>query len=134
MKNHHIKVLNVLWSLKYRKTQRDGIHQSPNQTPHLPHLKFKLDPLNLPSGVAILWAPHFARCVPTWWRNSLFYLFSENLIFRKRLGVTTYFYFIFEGKNKIRKKNPKCDSWRKKQVYEKLSLGSGIRLLIGKVW
>ena len=40
----------------------------------------------------------------------LLFLFGENLIFRKRLGVTTYFCFIFEGKNKIRKKNPKYDS------------------------
>ena len=40
----------------------------------------------------------------------LLFLFGENLIFRKRLGVATYFCFIFEGKNKIRKKNPKYDS------------------------
>ena len=37
--------------------------------------------------------PTFARCVPTKWRNSLFVLFGENLIFRKRLGVATYFNF-----------------------------------------
>ena len=40
-----------------------------------------------------------------------FHLFGENLIFRKRLGVATYFCFIFfKMENKIRKKNPKCDS------------------------
>ena len=38
-----------------------------------------------------------------------FHLFSKKLIFRKRLGVATYFNF-FKGKNKIRNKNPKCDS------------------------
>ena len=45
----HIKsphqTLNVLWSLKHRKAQREGIHQPTNQTPHLSQLKFKLDPL-----------------------------------------------------------------------------------------
>ena len=90
-----------------------GIHWLTNQTPHSPQLKFKFDPLKIPSGVAILWTPYFARCIPTWRRNSLFILFGENLIFRKRLWVATYFCFIFKGKNKIRKKNLKCNSWRK---------------------
>ena len=54
--------------------------------------------------------PRIFKCVPTRRRDSLFYLFSKKLIFRKRLRVATYFCFIFEGKNKIRKKNPKCDS------------------------
>ena len=45
MENRHIKILNVLLSFKHREAQREGIHQSPNQMPHLPHLKFKLDPL-----------------------------------------------------------------------------------------
>ena len=30
-----------------KKTQRKGIHQLTNQTPHLPQLKFKLDPLKI---------------------------------------------------------------------------------------
>ena len=29
---------------------------------------------------------------------------------KKRFRVATYFCFILKGKNKIRKKNPKCDS------------------------
>ena len=29
---------------------------------------------------------------------------------KKRFGAATYFCFILKGKNKIRKKNPKCDS------------------------
>ena len=38
----------------------------------------------------------------TRWRNSFFILFDENLIFRKRLGVATYFFInFFLGKNKI---------------------------------
>ena len=58
--------------------------------------------------------PVFSCAFPLDGVTRFFYLFSEELIFRKKLGVTTYFYFIFEGKNKIRKKNPKCNSWRKK--------------------
>ena len=69
-----------------------------------------------------MWTPHFDRCVPTrWWKLVFFILFGENLIFRKKLGVATYFYFIFKGKNKIRKKNPKCDSksFSKNQIFTK---------------
>ena len=69
-----------------------------------------------------MWTPHFDRCVPTRWRKLVFFiLFGENLIFRKKLGVATYFYFIFKGKNKIRKKNPKCDSksFSKNQIFTK---------------
>ena len=36
--------------------------------------------------------------------DSLFYLFSENLIFRKRLGVATYFIFYFFEREKQNKK------------------------------
>ena len=35
---------------------------------------------------------------------------KKKTIFRKRFGVATYFYFYFKRENKIRKKNPKCDS------------------------
>ena len=38
----------------------------------------------------------------------LFVLLENHL--KKRFGVATYFCFILKGKNKIRKKNPKCDS------------------------
>ena len=62
----HIKsphqTLNVLWSLKHRKAQREGIHQPTNQTPHLSQLKFKLDPLNIPNEVTILWTCVFHVC------------------------------------------------------------------------
>ena len=41
--------------------QEMSIHWSSNQKPRLLHSKFKLDPLKkkFPSGVAILWTPHF---------------------------------------------------------------------------
>ena len=38
-----------------------------------------------------------------------FLFIYENLIFRKRFGVATYFCFIFNEK-KIKKENPKCNS------------------------
>ena len=62
-----------------------------------------------------------------------FILFDEKLIFKKRLGVATYFCFIFKGKPN-KKENPKCNSlFGKKKVYKKPTLGSRVRLLIGKV-
>ena len=39
-----------------------------------------------------------------------FNLKQKKTIFRKRFGVATYFCFYFKRENKIRKKNPKCDS------------------------
>ena len=38
-----------------------------------------------------------------------FYLFSENMIFRKNLESPLIFCFIFKGKQN-KKENPKCDS------------------------
>ena len=46
----------------------------------------------------LVWTPHFARCIPTRWRNSLFVLLGENLIFKKRLGVPLIFVLFFKGK------------------------------------
>ena len=50
----------------------------------------------------------FSTCVPTRWARLAFLLLENH--FKKRFGVATYFCFILKGKNKIRKKNPKCDS------------------------
>ena len=44
-----------------------------------------------------------------WARLRFFVMLLENHL-KKRFGVATYFCFILKGKNKIRKKNPKCDS------------------------
>ena len=63
-----------------------------------------------------------------------FYLFGENFIFRKRLGVATYFCFIFLRENKIRKKTLSVTPYLEKTVCEKPKSGFGVRLLIGKVW
>ena len=43
--------------------QETGSHWSTHQMPCLLHLKFKLDPPSIPSGVAILWTPLFSSCV-----------------------------------------------------------------------
>ena len=51
------------------------------------------------------------RASPIDGRDSAFFvvLLLENHL-KKRFGVATYFCFILKGKNKIRKKTPKCDS------------------------
>ena len=56
--------------------------------------------------------PRFSiTCVPTRWaRLAFFVVCCWKTILKKRFGVAIYFCFISKGKNKIRKKNPKCDS------------------------
>ena len=51
---------------------------------------------------------HFARCIPTQWRNSLFIYLVKILFLEKNLESPLIIIF-FKRKNKIRKKNPKCD-------------------------
>ena len=60
-----------------------------------------------------------------------FYLFDENLIFRKRLGVATYFCFIFKGE-KIRKKTLSMTPYLEKQVCEKPSHVQRSGYLLGR--
>ena len=63
-----------------------------------------------------------------------FYLFGENMIFRKRLGVAMYFCFIFFlRENKIRKKTLSVTPYLEKRVYEKPKSSSRVKLLIKKV-
>ena len=56
-----------------------------------------------------VWTRVFQRASPLEWLDSLFVVLLENHS-KKRFGVATYFCFILKGENKIRKKNPKCDS------------------------
>ena len=51
----------------------------------------------------------FNVCVLTRWARLAFCVCWKTIL-KKRFGVATYFRFILKGKNKIRKKNPKCDS------------------------
>ena len=74
--------LSMCNPVKQTHAQREvGTHWSTNQTPHLPHLKFKLDPLNNPQQSRHFVDPVFLlMCFHsmTW---LAFYLFCENLIF-----------------------------------------------------
>ena len=117
------KALNVQSTIKQTKTQREvSAHWLTNQTPHLPQLMFKLDPLVIPSGVTILWTPHLCSCASTRWRTR--FLFEKDLFFRKGLRVTTYFCFIFKGKTN-KKENPKCNSLFGKDGMWKTKSGLG---------
>ena len=53
------------------------------QMPHLLHFKFKLDPLKIPSGVAILWTPHFGSCVSHSMASSIFILKNWFYLIKK---------------------------------------------------
>ena len=53
----------------------------------------------------------FDTCVSIRMGETRFIVVSlENHLKKKRFGVATYFCFYFKRENKIRKKNPKCDS------------------------
>ena len=61
------------------------------------------------------------------------YFVKKNWFLEKSWSRHLFLFYFFKGKQN-KKENPKCDSWRKIQVCEKLSLGPRVRLLIGKVW
>ena len=69
--------------------------------------------------------PRFLYVFPLDGVTRFFYLFGENLIFRKRLGVTTYFCFIFFKRKQNKKENLKCDSLIGKDSLWKTKVGSG---------
>ena len=74
--------LSMCNPVKQTHAQRKmGTHWSTNQTPHLPHLKFKLDPLVITSGITILWAPHFGSCASTRWRAQFLFYFEKWFIY-----------------------------------------------------
>ena len=65
-------------------------------------------------------------------KTCFFYWFGENVIFRKRLGVATYFVLFLKGKQN-KKKNLKCNSLFGKASLRKIESGPGVKLPIGKV-
>ena len=75
--------------------------------------------------------PHFSRASPL--DGETRFLLLKNHLKKKWFGVATYFCFILMGKNKIRKKTLNMTPDKKRQVWEKKSLGSEVRLPIGKV-
>ena len=108
----------------YRKTKllwRVGIKSDPKRNMGMEEV----------GGVREICGPAFSRTFSLDGVTRFFYFFSENLIFRKRLGVATYLIF-FKGKNKIRNKNPKCDSWRKNKFMENQSRVRGSGYLLGR--
>ena len=74
---------------------------------------FKLDPLVIPNGVAILWTPHsYTHAFPTQMAQLiLFYFFLKN-DFQNFLESPLIFVLFLKGKQN-KKENSKYDSWRK---------------------
>ena len=79
-----------------------------------------------------IYGPVFFTCVPT--RSARLAFYCEKLILKKSWS-RHLFYFYFEGKIKQERKTLKkwLHSFGKSMSLRNLSLGSGIRLLIGKV-
>ena len=143
--NQHVNVANeynnqacIQWYQELSMCNQDiGTHWSTNQTSHLLHLKFKLGPLV--HGVSQAEPPFCGPRIsldafPLNGETRFFIYLWKIIIFRKILGVTTYFCFIFLREKQNKKWKPLV--WlpkEKKQVFKKPSLGPGIRLLIGKV-
>ena len=111
--------------------QETSTHWSTHQMSHLLHLRFKLDPLLIPSGIAILWTPYFGSCVFYSMVSSIFIWKWFLFIKKKWLGVATYFCFIFKRVNKIRKKILSVTPYFGKDGLWKT--WSSLGLLIGKV-
>ena len=75
-----------------------------------------------------------AHAFPTRWRARFWFWKVILLIKKNWLGVVTYFCFIFKRVNKIRKKTLSVTPYFGKGGLWKTGSGSGVRLLIGKVW
>ena len=60
----------------------------------------------------------------------VFYLFSENMIFRKDLESPLIFVLFFLRENKIIKKTPSMTPYLEKKVYEKPNTDSGSGCLL----
>ena len=71
----------------------------------------------------------------TRWRARL--LFWKWIFYwlRKWLGIATYFCFIFKRVNKIKKKNPKCDSlfWKRWSAKNRIGFGGQVTYREGTV-
>ena len=133
------QTVSVLLTLNHIKTQREGIHPSTNQTSYLLQLKFKLD---------LLWNQRFwvrsliesPICGPTYFTmhshsigETRFFFVWWKIWFLEKTWSRHLFLFYFLRKKKIRKKTLSVTPYLEKTVCEKSKLGSGIRLLIGKV-
>ena len=95
-------------------------------------LSSSLTLLSFPSGVAILWTPHFSSCVFNSMTSSIF-IWKWFYLLKKWVGVATYFCFIFKRVNKIRKKTLSVTPYFGKSGLWKTGSDSRVRLLVGKV-
>ena len=94
--------------------------------PHLLHLKFKFDPLNNPQRSRHFVNPVFSYdAFPLDGAPRLFIYLVKIYDFQKKLGVITYFCFMFLREKKIRKKTLSVTSYLEKTVYKKPNLGLG---------
>ena len=75
----------------------------------------------------------FHDAFPLDWHDSFFVYLVKSMIFRKDLESPLIFVLFFLRENKIRKKTLNVTPYLEKTVCKKPKLGSGIRLLIGKV-
>ena len=62
-----------------------------------------------------------------------FLIYLMKIWFLEKTGSRHLFLFIFLRENNIRKKILSVTLYLEKTVYEKLNLGSGVRLFIGKI-
>ena len=90
---------------------------------------------NVPSGVAILWTPHFGSTSMRFPLDGELDFYLKKLILLiiwKWLGVATYFCFIFKRVNKIRKKTLSVTPYLEKVIYEKPDRVRGSGYLSGR--
>ena len=82
----------------------------------------------------MLWIPHFGSCVFHSMASSIF-IWKIDFYLIKKIDLESPLIFVlfFKRINKIRKKNPKCDSLFWKRWSVKNRIGFGVRLLIRKV-
>ena len=115
--------LNVLWTLNYRKTQREGIHQLNNQMPYLPQLKFELDLLwNQRFWVWSLGDSNFWTLLFCSMRSysidvtCFLFIWWKIWFLEKTWSRHLFLLYLFKGKQN-KKENLKCDS-----LFEKYDL------------
>ena len=94
--------------------------------PHLPQLMFKFDPLVIPSGVIILWTPHFRMMHSHSIMWLVFLFICEKMIYCLENDLESPLIFVLFLKDKQNKKeNSKCDSLFGKDNMWKTKIGSG---------
>ena len=84
----------------------------------------------------VLWTPHFDSCVSHSMASSIFILKNWFYLIKKMTWSRHLFLFYFLKRvNKIRKKNPKCDSlfWKRWSVKNQIGFGGQVTYREGTV-